>query len=57
MLQKKATRKPIHGNDSRLKSKYIDDKITANIEIFLLKFNFSPKKIYPKKMFIIGNIK
>ena len=31
MLQKKATRKPIHGNDSRLKSKYIDDKITANI--------------------------
>ncbi len=31
MLQKKATRKPIHGNDSRLKSKYTDDKITANI--------------------------
>ena len=41
----------------KLNSKYIDEQITAKIDIILLLFNFSFKKIYPKKIFNIGNIK
>ena len=34
-LHKKATMKPIHGKESKLKSKYIDEMTTAKIAIFL----------------------
>ena len=37
--------------------KYIDEIITAIIDIFLFKLSFSFKKIYPKKTFNIGKIK
>ena len=57
MLHKKATVNPIQGKESKLNKRYIVDIRTKLIEIILFLFNFSLKKIKPKKTLIIGKIK
>ena len=57
MLHKKATANPTQGKESKLNKRYIVDIITKLIEIILFLFNFSLKKIKPKKTLIIGKIK
>ena len=57
MLHKKATANPTQGKESKLNKRYIVDIRTKLIEIILFLFNFSLKKIKPKKTLIIGKIK
>ena len=49
MLHKKATANPTQGKESKLNKRYIVDIRTKLIEIILFLFNFSLKKIKPKK--------
>ena len=57
MLHKKARVKPTQGNEEKSNNRYIVAIITNDIEIIRFLFNFSFKKMYPKKTLIIGKIK
>ena len=53
----KATVKPTHGNEEKLNNRYIVEIITKDNEIIRFLFNFSFKKMYPRKTLMIGKIK
>ena len=57
MLHKNATANPTQGKESKLNRRYSVATIIRLIEIILFLFNFSLKKIYPKKTLIIGKMK
>ena len=56
-LHSNATIKPIHGNVAISINKYREAKNTIKREIILFLFNYTLKKIYPKKTLNIGNMK